>query len=239
MVEPEDNAEKQHNSNGWRLVIDFEEGALKFMKQKYIINGTHQEIQSLSDKFVKSIGKPIEDEYFDSEKHIYCGFCNKYYEPFCREHPLFHYYEKNPTNEESTTLTAAEKTLPRVLSIRSSKLPGAGNGVFSKIFIPSGVVFGPYEGVKLFNAEECVKEGYTWEVVGKFGSYFLDGSDPNQSNWIRYINCARRESEQNLFAFQNGGSIYYRVYRPIRIGGELLVWYGDKFGLDVIGQNTN
>ena len=50
---------------------------------------------------------------------------------------------------------------------------------------------------------------------------------------MRYINCSRTESEQNLVAFQYHGQIYYRAYKKIKIGDELLVWYGDEYARDL------
>ena len=59
--------------------------------------------------------------------------------------------------------------------------------------------------------------------------YYIDGKDPLQSNWMRFVNCARCENEQNLIAYQYHGEIYYRVYKEIEAGAELLVWYGDEY----------
>ena len=68
-------------------------------------------------------------------------------------------------------------------------------------------------------------------------AYFIDGKDESTSNWLRYVNCARTESEQNMVAFQYCGCIYYRSFRNIHPGDELLVWYGEEYakelGIDV------
>ena len=68
-------------------------------------------------------------------------------------------------------------------------------------------------------------------------AYFIDGKDESTSNWLRYVNCARTESEQNMVAFQYRGCIYYRSFRNIHPGDELLVWYGEEYakelGIDV------
>ena len=34
---------------------------------------------------------------------------------------------------------------------------------------------------------------------------FIDAGDTDSSNWLRYVNCGRAESEQNLKAFQFKG----------------------------------
>ena len=75
---------------------------------------------------------------------------------------------------------------------------------------------------------------------GKISCY-IDGKDEKYSNWLRFINCSRTESEQNLVAFQFYGEIYYRVYKKIEPGKELLVWYGDEYaqelGIDMEDEN--
>ena len=40
--------------------------------------------------------------------------------------------------------------------------------------------------------------------------YYIDGKDEDMGNWLRFINCARKESEQNLVAYQYHNDIYYR-----------------------------
>lgn len=67
---------------------------------------------------------------------------------------------------------------------------------------------------------------------GKF-SHFLDGRDESHSNWMRFVNCSRCEDEQNLVAHQFRGEIYYRTYKYVNPGEELLVWYGESYAKDL------
>ena len=50
---------------------------------------------------------------------------------------------------------------------------------------------------------------------------------------MRYVNCACREEDQNLLAFQFHGEIYYRTIENICAHSELLVWYGDEYGQEL------
>ena len=50
---------------------------------------------------------------------------------------------------------------------------------------------------------------------------------------MRYVNCARSEFEQNLVAFQHQGQIFYRSFKDIAAGTELLVWYGHDYGKEL------
>jgi hypothetical protein len=46
---------------------------------------------------------------------------------------------------------------------------------------------------------------------------------------MRFVNCSRTEDEQNLIAYQYRGEIFYRAYKDIQAGSELLVWYGPEY----------
>ena len=63
--------------------------------------------------------------------------------------------------------------------------------------------------------------------------YYVNGKHEQYGNWLRYINCSRTEKEQNLVAFQYHSQIYYRAYKDIKGGDELLVWYGDEYARDL------
>uniref|UniRef100_A0A0M3HNS8 SET domain-containing protein n=1 Tax=Ascaris lumbricoides TaxID=6252 RepID=A0A0M3HNS8_ASCLU len=157
-----------------------------------------------------------------------CDLCGEYYKGSCRLHPLFLVSDREVREENKPR---AEQTLPAFFEIKTSKIPRAGLGVFAKTDIPTGLVFGPYQGVLLSDAKKADQHGYAWEIrMSGAPPQYVDGSDPNYSNWMRYINSSRYENEQNLIAFQYNGSVYYRVFRPISEGVELLVWYGNNYG---------
>ena len=67
---------------------------------------------------------------------------------------------------------------------------------------------------------------------GKIVSY-IDGKDEWYGNWMRYVNCSRSNKEENLVSFQYHGEIYYRVYKDILPGTELLIWYGDEYAKEL------
>ena len=64
-------------------------------------------------------------------------------------------------------------------------------------------------------------------------AYYVDGISLEHSNWLRYVNCAHCEEEQNLEAYQCNGQIFYRCIKQIHPGSELLVWYGDKYAREL------
>ena len=66
-----------------------------------------------------------------------------------------------------------------------------------------------------FYSLQVIQEGKT--------SHFIDASDPKESNWMRFVNCARSEEEQCVTAYQHQGEVYYRAHKDIHPGTELLV----------------
>ncbi|XP_058876519.1 histone-lysine N-methyltransferase PRDM9-like [Acipenser ruthenus] len=128
----------------------------------------------------------------------------------------------------------ARLTTPQGMSIRVSKIPNAGLGAWNERgVIPRGAHFGPYQG-GVTHEEEAILSGYSWVITkGKNDHEYIDAKSEANSNWMRYVNCARNEEEQNLVAFQYKGEIYYRSCKPIPPRCELLVWYGDEYGREL------
>jgi len=189
------------------------------------------------EKFGKEPPLEILDE--DSDRYVHCDACDRYFIVSCLEHPLYLCNDRSDKGYEETD-DRARRTLPGFLHISNSLIPNAGKGVFTKVDIPTGIVFGPYEGILRKDLKLADVDGYSWELrrgVDK-ASYYIDGHDPRYSNWMRFINSSRYEAEQNLLAFQYCGSVYYRVFKPIDRNAELLVWYGSSFGNSLLGVNT-
>lgn len=62
----------------------------------------------------------------------------------------------------------ARLTTPYPLSIKTSSIKNAGEGVWTEADLPEGLIFGPYEGV--FTKENPEKDsGYGWKVF-----FYLD-----------------------------------------------------------------
>ncbi|XP_048252026.1 histone-lysine N-methyltransferase PRDM7-like isoform X2 [Haliotis rufescens] len=175
----------------------------------------------------------LQKNYMDVEvpgdnRFLYCEDCNKEYEGDCSVHgPLLMVAD---IQETPGSVDRAWKTLPVGLEIEESEIPGAGLGVWAYQDFDPHTCFGPYEGDVVNDEDTAQGSGYSWQIYADGQpSHFVDGQHCNKANWMRYVNCARTEEEQNLTAFQYNGHIYYKVYKKICVGSELLVWYGHKF----------
>lgn len=192
----------------------------------------------------ESKSKKLEENGSGMEKpSSFCRICNKIYTIRCPIHP--------PSSQSAPSLPGdwnsyALKSFPDVVQLCKSSIPGKKHGVSAKQHIPVGTWIGPYEG-KRINPEDVkpsMDSSYLWEIY-KDGQilYYLDATDENSSSWMRFIKCARHRSEQNLFAFQYCGNIYYRAFTDIPVGTELLVWYEDiypqYFGIPISIHDLN
>ncbi|XP_041373733.1 uncharacterized protein LOC121386784 isoform X2 [Gigantopelta aegis] len=124
----------------------------------------------------------------------------------------------------------AEITLPPGLEFRKSSLKNAKLGVWTTQFFPSRTRFGPYEGEIITRYGPSGPNTHSWEIK-KNGKdlYWVDGTDRTKANWLRYVNPARTDTEQNLVTWQDGDHIYYYTYRDVVPGEELLAWFGDYY----------
>lgn len=146
---------------------------------------------------------------------------------------LKYIYGDDLSKNDIERLSKADVLVPPGLLIQNSSIPDAGHGVFANCEIPKHEFFGPYLGkiIEAKDAKNYEESHYIWEVKDDFGQliHLIDGSDASQSNWLRYVNCARTVEEQNIQPVQYESSIYYMATQDISPKEELLTYYGQKY----------
>ncbi|KPP56682.1 hypothetical protein Z043_125675, partial [Scleropages formosus] len=161
-----------------------------------------------------------------------CEECKSFYVDECETHgpPSFIPDSPAPLGAPQRALL----TLPPGMMVSRSSIPEAGLGVFNQgETVPVGTHFGPYEG-EVTTREEAIESSYSWVLCRKKNQFeYIDAKRDTHSNWMRYVNCARSEEEQNLVAFQHRGRVFYRCLRPILPGQELLLWHEDDYAKEL------
>uniref|UniRef100_A0A4W5LCK0 PR domain zinc finger protein 1 n=1 Tax=Hucho hucho TaxID=62062 RepID=A0A4W5LCK0_9TELE len=143
-----------------------------------------------------------------------------------KDHPLD--LGNHPENQNKTK---AERSLPRNLVLKRCHNSAEVLGVTSRELIQKGTRFGPLVG-QIYSNDVVPKDAnrkYFWRVSEGRLHHILDGLDEEKSNWMRYVNPARRPEDQNLTACQTGMAIYFYTVRAVPPGQELLVWYCPEF----------
>uniref|UniRef100_G1TIB2 PR/SET domain 7 n=1 Tax=Oryctolagus cuniculus TaxID=9986 RepID=G1TIB2_RABIT len=154
----------------------------------------------------KECSEPQDDDY------LYCEKCQNFFLDSCAVHgpPIF---VKDSAVDKGHP-NRSVLSLPPGLRIGPSGIPEAGLGVWNEASdLPLGLHFGPYEG-QITEEEEAANSGYSWLITKGRNCYeYVDGKDRSWANWMRYVNCARNDEEQNLVAFQYHKQIFYRPAR--------------------------
>ncbi|XP_075529821.1 uncharacterized protein LOC142563161 isoform X1 [Dermacentor variabilis] len=176
----------------------------------------------------------VECEEGPDQEYLFCDDCKMDYPGDCPVHgPL------TPVKDTAVPLgdpQRANKTVPEGLCVRRSTIKGAQYGVFTMKRLPKRLCFGPYEGAQV---DSSAANGYTWQIRHSGRVFLVDGRPLDRSHWMRYVNCAPEQSQQNLVAFVRQGAVYYRTCKVVNAAEELFVWYGDDFAkqLGLIGNS--
>ncbi|XP_060788589.1 histone-lysine N-methyltransferase PRDM7-like isoform X2 [Neoarius graeffei] len=169
---------------------------------------------------------PVKKEEPDNQDCLYCEHCRTFFTTECNVHGPAVFVPDSPV--PTGVIGRAIQTLPPGLEVRESSIPDAGLGVFNKgEIIPIGVHFGPYQG-------EAVNSDCSMVMCKrKQCEEHLDARRDKNGNWMRYVNFARNNDEQNLVAFQYQGGILYRCCQSIKPGKELLLSCEEEYAEDL------
>ncbi|XP_072944543.1 transcription factor hamlet-like isoform X2 [Epargyreus clarus] len=91
-------------------------------------------------------------------------------------------------------------------------------GIFSRVNIPSGTKYGPFNGKW---EKYPLDKKYAFEVFGKNGGW-LDGTTDN-TNWLKFIRSSNYPHDVNVQHMLLGGQLWYKVIRDVPSGQELLL----------------
>lgn len=123
----------------------------------------------------------------------------------------------------------------KCLSIRPSRIIGAGLGIFANIDIKKDTELGWYRGNIITEKEwkNCKDDSYMWLITDDTEkNYYIDGKYIKNSNKLRYVNGCLTPGQiasVNVEAYQYGLKIWYRTIRKIKNGEELIIDYGKDY----------
>ncbi|CAF2033340.1 unnamed protein product [Rotaria magnacalcarata] len=168
---------------------------------------------------------------FDDAR-LFCDNCNKFYDNICPYHKQSYIPDKKISKSSlKHSQRICDLTCPDGIIIKASTISKAGKGVFATKRFEKNTFFGPYTGTRHSNFKSAQESGYSWSIADKNGKmiYIVDGYDPNNSNWLRYINCPNTVEQQNVQPIQYDRNMFYKTMKTIHPGEELFVYYGDDY----------
>jgi hypothetical protein len=138
-------------------------------------------------------------------------------------------------------ITSIEDSTRHFFKLGTSKIRGAGIGLFARTFIPIGTLIGIYRGIVMSKEDLDAKYGagndtiapYAVEMQRDDGStFFVDAQDPNwpNSNWTRYMNSPWGTNAHSNVEMNGNGE--FRATKDITVDCELLWNYGSTYFID-------
>ena len=127
------------------------------------------------------------------------------------------------------------------LEIKKSKLPGAGKGLFTKVFIPKGTRIVEYKGKRTTWAIASSSRAFNGYIYYINKDNVIDAK-PYPKYLARYANDARGLgkvegiSNNSKYVVEDDDKVYIEAFRNIEAGGEILVSYGKEYW-DVVKEN--
>lgn len=119
------------------------------------------------------------------------------------------------------------------LIVKKSTLPGAGKGLFTKIFIPKGGKIVEYKG-KITNWNDADhQDGENLYIFYINRNHVINAAN-NKKMLARYANDARGINRtegltNNCVYFNENNRIFIKATRDISSGSEILVGYGKAY----------
>ncbi|XP_048581282.1 uncharacterized protein LOC5518712 [Nematostella vectensis] len=176
-----------------------------------------------------------EQPAYQSDEHILCDECDQLYKGHCPVHGPLEWIPHSKAIS-SAHYSPCVASLPDGLLMKESTIPEVEMGVFAARIIQKRVMFGPFQGKRVLPQQLISGQNLTfaWDLLQSgLATSVLDATEESRSNWMRYVTYARDKREQNLTAFQFCGEIYYRTFRTIYPGEELLVWFEDEYSCSI------
>lgn len=126
------------------------------------------------------------------------------------------------------------------LFIQESTIPGAGQGLFTNVFIPKGTRIIQYTGRVSTWEEADHQDGLNAYIYFLSEKHVIDASKRKKS-YGRYANDARGMKKikgilNNSEYVEEGLKVYIDAAKDIQVGGEILVSYGKEYW-DVLKEN--
>lgn len=130
--------------------------------------------------------------------------------------------------------------LEKKVEVKESVLPDAGNGLFTKVFIPKGTRILEYKGKYTSWKEVDDNDGNNGYIYFVKRHHVIDASR-NKASLARYANDARglfrvKGVKNNAEYAEEGLRVFIDAKKDIPAGTEILVEYGKEYW-DVIRHN--
>ncbi|CAF2440396.1 unnamed protein product [Rotaria sp. Silwood2] len=116
--------------------------------------------------------------------------------------------------------------LPNYLCFKPSKAKIGQNGLYATRTLKPNEPLGIYRGKIRRILPQTADEEYVWAILSARGVpiFYVDASNPNDGNFLRFIRWTHDKSQQNVVCMQQNQQIHYFSLKTIHPDDELLTF---------------
>ena len=133
--------------------------------------------------------------------------------------------ETSSTSSSENSNEFIELDIPIFIELKQS---GSANdlGAFSRIEVSADQFLGSYKGKHRKSIGQCADPNYVWTILSsrQMPLFYIDASDPSDSNWLRFIKSTPDPTKYNVICMQQNQQINYFTFKGIKEGEELLTF---------------
>ncbi|CAF0716562.1 unnamed protein product [Brachionus calyciflorus] len=120
--------------------------------------------------------------------------------------------------------TEIEIELPDFIELKESTILLNDLGAYSRTTLQPSLFIGTYKG-KIRNSVQSNEDlSYIWTILNtkKTPMFYIDATDPRDSNWLRFVRASDDFKKQNIVCLQQDQKINYYTLKEIKPGDELV-----------------
>ena len=123
-----------------------------------------------------------------------------------------------------------EMEVPVYVELKESIFATNDLGAYCRMPLGADQFLGNYKGKIRKHINQIVDQEYYWTIFSsrQIPLFYIDGSDPKDSNWLRFIRTTSDPNKYNVVCMQQNQQINYFTYRDIKPGEELVSYLPGK-----------
>lgn len=123
-----------------------------------------------------------------------------------------------------------ELELPIFIELKPSSFASNDLGVFCTMPLNSEQFLGNYKGKTRKSMAQCADSTYVWTILSsrQVPIFYIDASDPKDSNWLRFIRSTSDPNKYNTICIQQNQQISYFTHKNLKMGDELVTYFPAK-----------
>lgn len=108
-----------------------------------------------------------------------------------------------------------ELEVPIFIELKQSTFVNNDLGAFSRMQLSADQFIGNYKGKTRKQMSQCADPDYVWTILSsrQMPLFYIDATDPKDSNWLRFIRSTSDINKYNVICMQQNQQINYFTFK--------------------------